>query len=273
METIPLPETDMLPMDHIADDVKGLRVIFTNVFGITAPNGDWALVDAALPGSGGRIRNWAEEHFGNAKPASIILTHGHFDHTGALDDLLEHWPGIPVYAHELEMPYLTGQTSYPPPDPGVGGGMMALMSPLYPRSPKNLGDRVKPISADGIVPGFSAWRWLHTPGHTRGHISLFRDSDRTLLVGDAFCTTNSASFFRAAIDQEPKLAGPPPYYTPDWDQARDSVRKLAALQPSVVAPGHGRPMQGPVVAAALENLAANFDQMARPEHGKQAHQS
>src|SRR4051794_3070678 len=56
-----------------------------------------------------------------ARPSAIILTHGHFDHVGALEHLAEHWDA-PVYAHELEMPNLDGRASYPPADPTVGGG-------------------------------------------------------------------------------------------------------------------------------------------------------
>lgn len=273
METIPLPDQDILPMENIAEGVKGLRIIFTNVFGIRGSGTGWVLVDAGLPGSGGRIRSWAQEQFGREKPQAVLLTHGHFDHTGALEDLTAHWGEVPIFAHEREMPYLTGQTSYPPPDPGVGGGLMALMSPLYPRSPKNLGDRVRPFAEGERIPELSEWRWIETPGHTPGHTSFFREMDGTLLVGDAFCTTRAESFYQAAIDQQPQLSAPPAYYTPDWDQARESVRKLAALSPTVIAPGHGHAMQGSDIAAALQRFADNFDRLARPTHGKYAHGS
>src|SRR6478736_5262891 len=44
--------------------------------------------------------------------------------------------------------------------------------------------------------------------------------DRTLLVGDAFCTAKPESFFEAALIQQPELHGPPSYFTQDWEQAR-----------------------------------------------------
>jgi glyoxylase-like metal-dependent hydrolase (beta-lactamase superfamily II) len=72
------------------------------------------------------------------------------------------------------------------------------------------------------------------------------------------------------VTQKPELHGPPPYYTPDWDQARDSVEKLAALRPAVLAPGHGMPMAGDEVASALDMLAADFDRIARPEKYRKA---
>ena len=91
-----------------------------------------------------------------------------------------------------------------------------------------------------------------------------------LLPGDAFCTTNQNSFL-AVAKQTPELNGPPAYYTPDWDAARDSVRRLAALRPLTIAPGHGQPISGAEVPDQLAELATNFDAIARPEQGKYAH--
>jgi glyoxylase-like metal-dependent hydrolase (beta-lactamase superfamily II) len=146
---------------------------------------------------------------------------------------------------------------------------MTVMSPLYPRTSADVRDRVQPLPADGSLPGLSDWRWIHTPGHAAGHISLFRESDRTLLPGDAFCTTKQESFL-AVMSQRPEMHGPPAYYTSDWNEARDSVQRLAALHPAVIAPSHGQPVAGEEAATALERLAANFDEIAIPEHGKYA---
>ena len=260
--TIPIPEYDEVPLEHIAEGIRGLRILFVNVFGITNNSGGWVLVDAGLPLSGGRIRKWVRQQYGTP-PVSIIQTHGHFDHTGALKELADDW-NVPVYAHADEFPFLTGKSQYPPPDPAVGGGLMSVMSPLYPRGPVDVSDRLRPVKGDGELDDLPGWRWIHTPGHTAGHISLFREEDRALLVGDAFCTANQASFLSVA-QQKPELTGPPPYYTPDWDLARESVRKLAALRPLILAPGHGLPMAGDDVEGRLELLAENFDRIARPE--------
>ncbi|MBV9669365.1 MAG: MBL fold metallo-hydrolase, partial [Acidobacteriales bacterium] len=146
-----------------------------------------------------------------------------------------------------------------------------LLSPLFPRSPIDVSDRLRPISGDTLdaLPG---WRVLHTPGHTAGHISFFRENDRTLLVGDAFCTCDQNSFFSVA-QQKPELTGPPWYFTPDWNGARRSVENLAALQPTLIVPGHGRPMTGADISQKLDLMAQQFDRYAKPDHGKYVKQS
>jgi glyoxylase-like metal-dependent hydrolase (beta-lactamase superfamily II) len=194
------------------------------------------------------------------------MTHGHFDHVGALRELAEAWD-VPIWAHELELPYLTGLSSYPPPDPTVGGGAMAALSFLYPRGPIDLGERVRALPADGTVPGMPGWRWIHTPGHTAGHVSFFRDEDRTLIAGDAFVTTKQESAI-AVLTQRPVVSRPPAYYTPDWEAARRSVERLDALKPEVAATGHGVPLRGESMRRALDSLAENFRRSAVPEHGR-----
>jgi glyoxylase-like metal-dependent hydrolase (beta-lactamase superfamily II) len=256
-------------MEAIAPGVQGLRIAFVNVFGITHDDGSWTLIDAGLPLSEGRIRNWAEKNFTIA-PTAIVLTHGHFDHVSAARGLAERW-NAPIFAHPLEFPYLTGQQSYPAPNPGAGGGMMALLSPIYPRDPIDLGDRLQRLPMEGTAgPAMPGWEILHTPGHTPGHVSFFRRADGTLLAGDAFCTTKPESFFEAALAQQPELHGPPAYFTSDWNAARESVRRLAQLNPTIVAPGHGKPLSGANVAEALRTLAANFDAIAVPENRQRA---
>jgi glyoxylase-like metal-dependent hydrolase (beta-lactamase superfamily II) len=264
MEPLEIPQEEIIALDAVSTGVVGLRILFVNVFAIAADRG-WVLVDAGLTGSAGRIRRWAHHHF-NEPPAAIVLTHAHFDHAGALDDLLEDWH-TPVYAHPLELPYLIGGREYPPPDPSVGGGAMARMASLYPRRAPQVRGRVEPIPHDGSLPVLDDWRWIHTPGHTDGHVSLFRDLDRTLIVGDAFCTTKQESFFAVAT-QRPELHGPPAYFTTNWDEARESVRRLAALQPEFVAPGHGQPMSGQETRKALVELSERFDELARPDQGR-----
>ena len=265
--TIDIPDDQVVPLDAIAPGLIGLRIAFVNVFGVVHPGGTWTLIDAAIPFSASRIRHWAEKNF-NGPPNAIVLTHGHFDHVSAAKDLSDAWD-CPIYAHALEYPYLTGRQSYPPPNVRAGGGLMTLLSPTYPKGPIDLGNRLSMLPGQGNELSLAAlpgWTLIHTPGHTPGHVSFFRESDRTLLVGDAFCTTKPESFFEAALAQKPELHGPPAYFTSDWAAARDSVRKLADLDPLTVVPGHGKPLSGPAVPAELHTLAANFEKLAVPEN-------
>lgn len=252
--------------DHVATEVYRLRHLFVNVYFIGTPE-NWVLIDAALPGSADDIIQAAEERFGEGtKPTSIILTHGHFDHVGAFPYLFEHWD-VPVWAHPIELPHLTGQADYPPPDPTVGKGVMALMSFAYPNKAIDLGDRVKALPLDGEVPDLSGWRWIHTPGHTDGHISLYRAQDGVLIAGDAFVTVEQESLYKVAT-QKQEIHGPPAYFTPDWNAAEESIRVLQALNPSVAATGHGTPMEGEALAQGLLALIADFDEVAIPNHGR-----
>ncbi len=265
MEKIGVREDQVVPLDAVAPNVRGLRIAFVNVYAVTHGDGSWTLIDAALPFTDGIIRRWAEQHHGGP-PNAIVLTHGHFDHVSAAPALAEDW-GVPVYAHPLEFPYLTGEREYPKPNAGAGGGLMSLLSPLYPKGPVHLGGRLRPLTegASAVLPG---WEVLHTPGHTPGHCSLYQPRDRTLLVGDAFCTTSAESFFEAALAQEPELHGPPAYFTSDWAAAQDSVEKLAAMDVAVVAPGHGKPLAGADLSGELRELAVRFRAVAVPENRK-----
>lgn len=145
--------------------------------------------------------------------------------------------------------------------------MLSKLSRFYPRGPVDVGKWLEPLPADGSVPFMPGWRWVHTPGHTEGHVSLWRESDRTLITGDAFISTNQESAYAVTV-QRPEIHGPPMYFTPDWSSARESVRKLAALAPELVVTGHGPALHGAEVRAALNELASEFDRIAVPEQGK-----
>lgn len=266
------PALDALRNDHtheIAPELAYRRLGIVNVVFWGPPGaGDrnWVLIDAGLKGTKGFIRSAAAERFGrDSRPAAIVMTHGHFDHVGVLEDLAEEWDA-PVYAHPLEHPYLNGEAAYPPGDPSVGGGAMAALARFYPRKPVDVGSRLRALPDDGSVPAMPGWRWVHTPGHSVGHVSFWRERDRTLIVGDAFVTTGQESAYAVAV-QRAEMHGPPMYFTVEWDKARESVAKLAALEPELVITGHGEPMQGAEMRAALHRLADEFDRIAIPRQG------
>ncbi len=251
--------------------LRGLRTVMVNLYTVTDDDGSWVLIDSGLPGTKETILQWVNKIHAGSRPMAILLTHGHFDHTGAVAELAREW-SVPVYVHALELPFVTGQRGYPPPDPSVGGGVMSLLSPFYPKKPIDLRDVVETLPGDGRVPGLPSWRWIHTPGHTDGHVSFFRDRDHTLIAGDAVTTTKQESFW-AILRQAAELHGPPAYFTSNWPAAKESVRNLAQLQPRFIAAGHGKPIQGEVATLALAELAARFDELALPKHHKQKHVS
>jgi glyoxylase-like metal-dependent hydrolase (beta-lactamase superfamily II) len=228
---------------------------------------EFVLIDAGMPKSADEIISVTEERFGtNSRCKAIILTHGHFDHVGAVIELIKHW-NVPVYAHPLEMPFLTGQKSYPDPDSTVEGGMVAKLSPMFPNEPVDLGKNIHMLPSDGTVPHMPDFRWIHTPGHTPGHISLFREKDRALIVGDAFVTVKQEYLYKV-LTQEQEISGPPRYLTTDWQTAKESVMKLEALKPTVAITGHGMPMSGDLLTKSLNKLVSEFDQIAVPDYGK-----
>jgi glyoxylase-like metal-dependent hydrolase (beta-lactamase superfamily II) len=249
----------------VLGDIYCLTVQIVNVYFVGPPEqvDDWVLVDAGMPRSENAIIKAVRMRFGHdAHPRAIVLTHGHFDHVGAVVELAERWQ-VPVYVHAEEMPFITGQQAYPGPDPTAGGGLVTQLSWLFPNKPVDLGDRVRVLPEDGSVPDLSGWRWVHTPGHTPGHISLFREDDRALIAGDAFVTVQQESLCKV-FTQKQEISGPPRYFTSDWTAAHESVKKLAALEPHIAMTGHGSAMAGDALTAGLRDLAANFKRRAMP---------
>ncbi|MGI8494149.1 MAG: MBL fold metallo-hydrolase [Pyrinomonadaceae bacterium] len=248
-------------VEKVAEGVNHLKIVFVNAYFIDTKD-SWVLVDTGLPLTAWRIKGYAETLYGKGtKPSAIVLTHGHFDHAGSVKDLAEEWD-VPVYAHALEMPYLTGKSDYPPQDPSIGGAI-SQMSRVFPHGGIDLGSRVKEIGESGEIAELPGWKFVHTPGHTAGHISLFRASDKTLLAGDALTTMNLESW-ASQITEKKEFCRPPAPFTTDWDAARESVEKLAALAPEVVAAGHGQPITENA-AARLKEFARNFQ---KPAHGR-----
>lgn len=276
------PDIQQLPIDQpdmkttstkeqhcfkVAEGVWGLRDIFVNVYFIANPDHSWVLVDAGLKTAYPKIKKAAAEIFGeNVPPQAIILTHGHFDHVGSLQKLIEDWQ-VPVWTHFLELPYLSGKSSYPPADPTVGGGLMASMAWMYPNDPINVADAIKTLPVTHSVPVLPEWKYFHTPGHAPGHISLWREQDKVLIAGDAFVTTKQESAWCVAT-QKKVLSGPPKYFTYDWQQSKDSVNLLAGLNPQIVATGHGKPLTGPELSQQLMHLAHHFETSAVPKRGR-----
>jgi glyoxylase-like metal-dependent hydrolase (beta-lactamase superfamily II) len=252
-------------LTEVAPGVTYMTALLANLHTIDVPeNAGFVLVDTGVAGSGIAIKAAIDARYGeDAKPLCIVLTHGHFDHAGSVESLARAW-NVPVYAHRLELPYLTGKSSYPPPDPTVGG-TMAQFSRLFRNKPYNLGNRVSAFPDSMSLEELPGWRIIHTPGHTFGHISLFRETDRVLVAGDALSTLDQKSLW-SVLTRERRFAPPPQYYTSDWDKAEASMRRLADLRPEHILCGHGKP-----VSHAADEFTEFVRNYRRPEKGRYVH--
>ncbi|WP_028781919.1 MBL fold metallo-hydrolase [Thalassobacillus devorans] len=262
-------------MDHaepdiIKEDLAIYQTLVANVCMIGKENtDDWVLVDTGIARYGERIQTACEKRFGDRPPKAIILTHGHFDHVGSAKYLCKLWD-VPIFVHPMEWDYVIGRRDYPVGDSTVGGGTISLLSPFFPTRGINLARYAEKLPEDGSLPHLPDWKYIHTPGHTPGHISLFREKDRTLIAGDAFTTEKTESYL-SVITQIQHVHGPPAFQTPNWKEAEASVKRLAELNPSVAITGHGLPMEGETLTRQLNELADNFRELAIPKHKRKPH--
>jgi hydroxyacylglutathione hydrolase len=173
----------------------------------------------------------------------VVLGHGHTDHRGVAPAL-----GVPVLCHPAEVQDAEGSGGFRYWPAGLRG----LPFPL--RQAHRMMHRLAwdggPVKIAGtleegdVIAGF---RVVHLPGHAPGMIALWREGDRLALSSDCFYTLDMWG-----RDCPPQL--PAALYNFDTDQARASIRKLAALEPAAAWPGHAKPATGDV-RAALERAA------------------
>jgi glyoxylase-like metal-dependent hydrolase (beta-lactamase superfamily II) len=114
-----------------------------------------------------------------------------------------------------------------------------------------------------VLPGLADWTLVPTPGHTPRHTAFFRSRDRVLICGDALATVELNHPW-SLLAPRPGLSGPPWYSTWDWAMAQASLRRLADLEPCVLACGHGPPMIGVGSAAALRSFVAEVVSASAP---------
>jgi hydroxyacylglutathione hydrolase len=172
----------------------------------------------------------------------VVLGHGHVDHRGAAPGL-----GAPVFCSPADREDAEGDAGRHYAD---FSKLRPYARPVYPHL-FDLWDG-GPVEIAGTVEegdDVSGFRVVAIPGHAPGMIALYREHDGVALTSDCFYT----------LDIQTGLHGPPrlphPAFNLDSEQARDSIRKLAALRPSAAWPGHAEPLTGDV-AAQLERAAA-----------------
>jgi glyoxylase-like metal-dependent hydrolase (beta-lactamase superfamily II) len=259
------------PVRQIAPGVYwalGRGITRTNVY-LVRSDPSWVLVDTGWRGNAAAIRSQAEAVFGrDARPAGILLTHIHPDHAGSAAELARAW-GVPVYVHPDELP-MAGP-DYPqeyvnPVDRRLSAALMRVLPSRTwerMRDESDLRGVVLGLDLHTGVPGLPEWECLPTPGHTPGHVALYRRRDGVLITGDAVLTIDVNSVAGIAFGRQ-RLSGPPRYFTWSWPAAMDSIAALAKLETHVLATGHGRPMVGAAAAPALHALSRRLASSAEP---------
>src|SRR5215211_4213845 len=240
----------------------GRGITESNVYFVRSGS-SWVLIDTAWANRGRSIKEAAESVFGTGtRPAAILLAHIHADHSGSAPELARMW-GRPVYVHPDELPFaapgdLSTVEQYANPlDRWVILPLLRAMPRRWVESmlsETSLEEVTRAFDPGAAVPGLPVWGCIPTPGHTPGHVSFFRGSDRVLIAGDAVVTVNLNSLRDFAL-QKQKVSGPPYISTWNWRAAKDSVAVLAKHEPRVIAGGHGIPMTGPETAQALRAFA------------------
>ena len=226
-------------MREIVDGVFELSLGFVNVHLVVTDDGV-VLVDTGPPRRSRHIDRALHDlkrSLGDVR--TILLTHHHFDHTGNVADLRRR-SGAQVFAHAADAPVITGAIR---PEPG--GGLMAKLAQkaLGTAEPTKLD---KLITADESTPidGFTA---LHTPGHTRGHVSYLLDrAGGVLFAGDA-----------ASGGKDGQVVSGPTGVSADQVEQERSVAKLATFDFDHAVFGHGRPVSGQAVERFREYAAGH----------------
>jgi glyoxylase-like metal-dependent hydrolase (beta-lactamase superfamily II) len=223
---------------------------FVNCYLVREDDG-FTLIDAAVNGQAQAILQSANTS--GLPIARILLTHAHVDHVGALDALHDALPDVPVGISERDARFLSGDQRLDPSEPQVplrGGYTICKTKPtllLYE------GDRIGSLEV------------IATPGHTPGHIAFLDTRDRSLIAGDAFQTMGGVAVSGKFMPLFPL----PAFATWHKGLSLESARKLLALQPSLLAVGHGRVLSDPQFA--MERAIRVMEQSLAKEERKQSH--
>lgn len=165
----------------------------------------------------------------------ILLTHGHCDHAGNAAWAKKHYNTF-CFAHGSEAPFLETRRTYVPKGTrafALKGVMFAGGEWVYPVPRFKLDGYFN--DGDKVETPAGVWRVIHTPGHTPGHVSYFRESDGALLSGDALLNI-------IPFQQRSGLNIPAPLFNSNNAEVFKSARRLAALEPQTLLPGHGPPL-------------------------------
>ena len=206
---------------------------------LVAEDDGLTLIDTCIPGSSKAILKAAAER--GERIARIVLTHSHGDHIGSLDRLSSDLPDAEVSISRRESKLLRKDTELEPGEPE------SKLSGSYPGAKTVPGRLIEPGDRIGSLEVHAA------PGHTPGQIALLDTRDGTLICGDAYSTLGGT-----ATSAKPNPRFPLPGIA-TWNRpiALATAKALRALDPSRLAPGHGRIVDSPGTAmdAAIARAA------------------
>jgi glyoxylase-like metal-dependent hydrolase (beta-lactamase superfamily II) len=210
-------------MRQLAGDVHQLRGWPPNAINVYLV-GD-VLIDAATRQAERRIMR----EIASRRVNSHALTHAHPDHQGASHAICERL-GIPLWCGQGDVPAM--ETPGGIANSQAPGWLNWLQQRFWTGPPHPVSRAL--VEGDEVA-GFTV---LECPGHSRGHVAYWRESDRVLILGDVLNGMNVRTGRRG-------LHEPPDVFTPDPPRNRQSIRRLAALRPSLVCFGHGPPLRDP----------------------------
>lgn len=196
-----------------------------------------------------RAARAAGEELGGVK--RVVLGHAHADHRGTAPYI-----GAPVQCHPDEV---ADAESDDPVDSYMDLSELPLLRAriAYPLLLRRWdGGAVK---IDGTVEEgdeVAGFRVIDFPGHARGQIGLWRESDRLALVSDVVYLIDSVRLGKPLPPGEASV--PHPAWAWDHAKAKKSLRKLAALDPAIVGAGHGEPLVGDSLRGTLERAAEKY---------------
>ena len=217
-------------MEPVAEDV--VRLVLAPRDGINAYLVGDVLVDAGIRPSGPRL-----VHALAGRPVRAhALTHAHPDHVGGSRHVVDAL-GVPMWAPAGDADDV--EAGRPRPMSGRLGPLLARVN-RFPAVP--VARRLR--EGDDVGAGFTV---LDAPGHSPGHVALWRERDRVLVAGDVFFNLDLRTL-------RPGLRPPAKLLTFDVEQNRRSMRRLAELEPALVLLGHGPPVRDAV--AELRAVAA-----------------
>lgn len=228
-------------MERVAEDV--FRIPLLPRDGINAYLVGDVLVDAGMKSNAPKILSSAKQ--GGVTLAAHVITHAHVDHVGGTPRIVDE-TGIPVSVGVLDRPACESGRA-----PVGAAGDKPLLRNVLGAAGGFDGFTVDATMAEGDEIGFD-FVVLDTPGHTAGHVSLWRERDRVLICGDVFTGMH-------LLTTKVGLHQPPALVTPDPARNRESERRLADLEPDIVCFGHGPVLRGaaPVLRAFASRLRAD----------------